>query len=167
MSIQPPAVPVHILFICTANIIRSPLAAALLRQKFSLSNPVIPWTVNSAGIYEMNSQPAHPLVCMVASDSGLDLSQHTSKQVTLDLVQSSYLVLTMESNHKEALRAAFPAETPKIFLLTEMINRKYDIPDPIGGTLDDFRFTLVQLDRIITQGMPAIIDHVHARIQAG
>ena len=62
----------------------------------------------------------------------------------------------MEKGHKEAISIEFPEVKEKVYLLSEMVGEYHDIRDPIGGTMDDFRETVEELDRILTDGFEEI-----------
>ena len=51
----------------------------------------------------------------------------------------------MEDGHAEALRAEFPAQAHKVFMLTEMIGRNYNIPDPYGGPAYEYQLSLIHI----------------------
>lgn len=146
-----------ILIVCTANQCRSPIAAALLSQVLAQQPDSADWLVESAGTWASKSRPAHPQMCTVAAEVGLDLSQHRSRNVE-DLPLTDYsLILTMEQSHKEAIQVEFPATRTYVYQLTEVIGLSYDIADPIGGTTEDFRNTVVELKRLIKFGLPQIM----------
>lgn len=145
-----------ILMVCTANQCRSPVAAALLRQQMAQASNGAEWVIESAGTWAAKARPAHVQMCAVSAEVGLDLSQHRSRNVE-DLALTDYdLILTMEQSHKEALQIEFPATRPYVYQLTEMVGLRYDIVDPIGGTLEDFRNTVAELKRVINFGLPQI-----------
>ena len=146
-----------ILLICTANQCRSPLAEALLRRQLTEREPNTSWTVESAGTWATGARPAHTQMCRVAGEAGLDLTRHRSRNVE-DLALAKYdLILTMEQSHKEALQVEFPAVRSRVYQLTEMVGMNYDVADPIGGSVDDFRRTLSELQRLIAFGLPRMI----------
>ena len=155
-----------ILIICTANQCRSPVAEALLRRQLAEQDSNTPWTVESAGTWAVGARPAHAQMCKVAQEAGLDLSRHRARNVE-DLALNNYaLILTMEQNHKEALQVEFPQIADRVYQLTEMVGMNYDIADPIGGGLDDFRRTLQELKRLIAFGLPRIVTLVTTQLSA-
>ena len=116
-----------ILFVCTANRFRSPLAAAIFLSKLNASN----WRVESAGTWATAGQPAVKEAISEAQKRGLDISQHTSKLVNEKLIREFDLILVMETGQKEALLHEFPGLKDRIYLLTEVAgNTAYSIPDP-------------------------------------
>jgi protein-tyrosine phosphatase len=68
------------------------------------------------------------------------------------MVQDFNLILTMERNHREALRSAFPQYRGKIFMLSEMINQMDDVVDPMGGPLTAFEETACEIETILDKG---------------
>src|SRR5512140_1684002 len=119
-----------ILFVCTANRFRSPLAAACFQRELDLRKPAGDWHVLSAGMWTSDGMPAMPDAVRSASRLGLDLSRHASQAITSVLTSSADLILVMEQGQKEALQAEFPDSARKVHLLSEAATGySYDIPD--------------------------------------
>ena len=70
-----------ILFVCTANRFRSPIAAACTEQKLQKADLANKWTVISAGTWTTEGIPAHPRAVMAAAALGLDLTAHRTREV--------------------------------------------------------------------------------------
>lgn len=122
----------QILFVCTANRYRSPIAAACFRDQLHKRNEGLEWSVLSAGTWTTDGLPALPEAIQRAKRVGLDLQPHRSRVVTEELLKSADLVLVMENGQKEALQVEFPAQREKIWLLSEAATGlPYDIPDPV------------------------------------
>src|SRR5438105_3004745 len=98
-----------ILFVCTANQIRSPIAAALFKDMLINSGQAEGWRVESAGTWAQDGLPASGAAQRVMRELNIDLSQHRSRCVTRDLLAGFDLILVMEHGHKEALCVEFPA----------------------------------------------------------
>lgn len=119
-----------ILFICTANRFRSPLAAAIFKKYLRESNQAGDWKVSSAGTWTLPGQPVIPLVESIARGLDLDLSAHRSAVVNERLLLSHDLILVMEPGQKEALLAEFPSQGEHVYLLSQVVESKqYAIPD--------------------------------------
>jgi protein-tyrosine phosphatase len=120
-----------VLFVCTANRFRSPLAEAAFRLELQRSKSPGTWLVGSAGTWTVDGlKPVHEAI-QIAEDLGLDLSAHRSRIINSDLLKEYSLILVMQSSHKEALGIEFPEFMDKVFLLSEALGGiAYDIPDP-------------------------------------
>jgi len=136
-----------VLFVCTANICRSPMAEGLL--KIITRDREEPWEIQSAGVWAYNDQPAAINTVKILEEYGIDLSDHRSKSITENLMEDFDLILVMEKNHKETLEIAFPDRLPKIFMLGELEGSMKDIQDPIGGSIEDFRSMAEQINTIL------------------
>jgi protein-tyrosine-phosphatase len=147
-----------ILFICTANICRSPMAEAIMRKLVNERPDAKKWRVESAGTWGLDGYGPANRAQVVIGEMGLNISGHRARTVTRTMLHSFDLILTMESGHKEALNAEFPKISNRVWMLTEMIGNSKDIPDPIAGTLDDFRATARNLEQILTQGLETILE---------
>lgn len=109
------------LLVCTANVIRSPLAAAMLRRTLTELPAQAPLEVGSAGVAARSGQPAAPEVVEIAGRVGLDLSRHRARPVTAGLLARNSLVLTMTEAHRAELMRLLPSALPRTFTLREFI----------------------------------------------
>lgn len=125
----------HILFVCTANRFRSPIAAACFRRELAIRKHGADWRVSSAGTWTTEEWPAAPEAIAGAKRLGLDISGHASRVINAGLVQDADLIVVMEHGHKEALQSEFPESACKVYLLTEIATgTAYDVPDPASST---------------------------------
>jgi protein-tyrosine-phosphatase len=146
-----------ILFVCTANVCRSPLAQALFREKLENEGNQGEWRVESAGTWAFEGEHAAAKSITLMEERGRDLRSHRSRGVTPQMLRQFDLILTMERGHKEALRAEFPEVGERTFVLTELIDEIRDIRDPMGGFLEDFKTTIRDLEDIIERGYEKIL----------
>jgi protein-tyrosine phosphatase len=147
-----------VLFICTANLYRSPLAAAFLRKKIREMPAGEEWNIDSAGTWTQSGSPVHSQTLEDARRFGLDVHKHRSKQVSADLLEDQDLILVMETGHKEALWIEFADQADRIHLLSEVVDgRTYDIPDPFSIEGNHDREVVKELDRMITRGFQNIV----------
>jgi protein-tyrosine phosphatase len=147
----------RVLFVCTGNICRSPMAAALLFRHLQKSeSDWQTWHVDSAGTWATPGQNATSEAQQVMKDMGLDISEHRSRLVTAELMEPFNLILTMESGQKEALKVEFPKYARRIYMLSEMVGEQDPIRDPTGGTLNDYVSVADLIDRKLQNGLPRI-----------
>jgi protein-tyrosine phosphatase len=122
-----------ILFVCTANQFRSPIAAACFERKYRAMSWQSRWHVSSAGTWALPGNPALPEAIQCASRLGLSIHAHRTMPVDARMVSEQDLILVMESGQKEALQNEFAPFRSRIFLLTEAVgDRPVDIPDPVA-----------------------------------
>ncbi|GIV76574.1 MAG: protein-tyrosine-phosphatase [Litorilinea sp.] len=145
-----------VLFVCTANRCRSPMAEALLRLQVAAAGETGDWLIASAGTWAVDGQPAMPNTVAVMREWGVDLSHHRSRSLTPSLLQAFRLILAMTAGHQEALLTEFPECAPRLMLMSELIGRRFDILDPVTGPIEDYRNTARELDKILRQGMPLL-----------
>jgi protein-tyrosine-phosphatase len=105
---------VHVLVVCTANIARSPLAAALLARE--LGDEVV---VGSAGTRARPGYEAAPESLRLARERGLDLTDHRSRLVSPDLLTPAELILTMSERQRDAVTPQAPRLAGRVFTLRE------------------------------------------------
>ena len=120
-----------ILFICTANRFRSPLAALYFAREVVRHNDDQDFQISSAGVWTRDGQPATDDVIEFAEEFSLNLSFHKSRVVSEHILSAADLILVMEAGQKEAISQEFPSIKNRIFLLTEAVGYPpHDIPDP-------------------------------------
>lgn len=141
----------HILFVCTGNTCRSPMAANLM-QSF-IQKRQLDWSVSSAGLFVEPGAPMASQAQAALAELGLEVGPHQAQPVTQALMDEADVVLTMTGSHAEQLRRQFPHATGKIYpfahfavgtcgdkpdLQDDALTVGYDIPDPFGGPKDTY-----------------------------
>jgi protein-tyrosine-phosphatase len=152
-----------ILFICTANQLRSPMAMALFKARLLQTDGGQDWRVESAGTWPQVGLPALPEAQAVMRERGLDLTGHRAREVSAELMAEFDLVLTMQQSHKEALRAEFPKLAARVWQLSEMSGGTWDVVDPLPLRVDEVRRLAQTIDQALAQGMPRILTLTHQR----
>jgi protein-tyrosine phosphatase len=144
-----------VIFVCTGNLHRSPMAEYLFRDKIGAEPG---WEISSAGTYTRNGLPTNDEVLLTLKKYGIDASNHRSKIITRRKLANHNLVLCLASNHKEALQVEFPDLKDRIYLLSEMVGKTASIKDPIGGPLVEYEAVAREIDGYLTEGFERIVE---------
>jgi tRNA threonylcarbamoyl adenosine modification protein (Sua5/YciO/YrdC/YwlC family) len=143
----------EVLFVCTGNTDRSPLAAALLARRLAerlgCSEAELEargFTVRSAGLEAPEGKPASPAVVKVAKEwlgGPLDLEHHRARRLTEEMLERATHVFCMERRHREEILAFFPNRARDVRLLDPEGN---DVEDPAGRTPFVYKRLVGRLD---------------------
>lgn len=149
-----PPQPMNVLFVCTGNTCRSPLAAALagkiLGERFgcrAIDLPARGIAIGSAGVATWGGLPASPEAEAAGREVGVDLSGHRSRAVDADLLAAATDVIAMTAGHAALLRARFPGVGPAPVLL----GGTADLDDPIGADAAVYRACVETIHRHLTR----------------
>ena len=137
----------RILFVCSGNTCRSPLAEAIVKRLAADSGRA-DIEVSSAGTHAWDGSPASDGSLLVGMERGLDLSQHRSRLLTEELVEQSDLVLVMAPSHMSRVKELDPKAN--VHLLAGFAAGEgfgHAVQDPFGGDLAAYRETADDLER--------------------
>ncbi len=152
-----PGQPFRLLFVCTGNTCRSPLAEAIARREAERRG----WTtleVGSAGVAAFPGGAASQGSLVVGERHGLDLSSHRSRPLTPELLAEVDLVLTMSESHLAMVDSAGGADRAE--LVTRFVEReegrpdtKSGVPDPFGGPIELYEETYEALESLVRRAL--------------
>lgn len=151
---------VGILFVCTGNTCRSPIAEGLCRKALADRMGCRPdelaargISVQSAGTSAWVGGGASPQSVEVCANRGVDISGHRSQGVSDDLIRSSDYIFTMTHGHLNAIAGMSPASGGRLALLDEGT----DIADPVGGTTEQYEHVAQQIERALARRLEEVI----------
>jgi glycine hydroxymethyltransferase len=143
-----------ILFVCTGNVCRSPMAEGLLRHMLRGRDDI---QVASAGLGAVDGMGVTDAAADVMAELGIDISSHLSQALASDLVRQADFIFVMTRQHHDALQTLFPFAAEKAFLAREFeefrAGENKDIADPIGQSVEVYRRTRDQ----IRDALPSLI----------
>ena len=152
--------PKRVLFVCTGNTCRSPMAAALVnhrsrpREVCSACAEAVEaprYVAASAGLYAMPGDPITPNAAAALADFGIpalphnDYTAHRARPVTEELLAEADIVVGITAAHAMELMMRYPGMASKITTFES------DVPDPYGGSAEVYRACLLQLSHCINR----------------
>ena len=138
-----------IIFICTGNTCRSPMAEGLFRAHGGEDKTGL--TAASAGLFTQDGMPASQNAVAAVAELGADITAHRSRMLTPDMAQDAHYLVCMTGAHYDRLCELFPDCADKVFTLLPE-----DISDPFGGDLETYRRAAAEIDK----GVRSIIERL-------
>jgi protein-tyrosine-phosphatase len=132
------------------------MAEGLIRARLEATGMSHLVSVSSAGTWAEDGLPATHHAVRAAAERNVDISCHRSREVSRELVGPADLILVMTASHAEALRAEFPDAGSRVQRISALAGGAWDVADPVGGSLDDYRATAAELARLIAAGWDEI-----------
>jgi protein-tyrosine phosphatase len=147
------------LFVCFGNIMRSPMAEALLRKAAAEAN-LQDIRVASAGLHAIPGNPAHPRALAASTELGLPLTDHRGQLLTPEMVSEADAIFAMDFQNKAELLSIHPESAGKILMLSayaEGAERYREIADPYFGDIDSTRKCYGTLQTCIRNLMKTLV----------
>ena len=150
--------PKHLLFVCTGNTCRSPMAEGLCRMALAGRTD---FEVSSAGVAAAKGAPASPETLQILKNRGTTLEGFKSRPVSAAILDAASHVFAMTEGHLAALEACYPQHSDKFFLIREfsgITNKRQgvDVPDPIGMGPAAYE----EVAKVLEAAIPAIIAYI-------
>ena len=149
----------NVLFVCTGNTCRSPMAEAWLRHLCEQDG--LDWTVGSAGLDAYAGDEASLHAQEVIRDAGGDLSHHAARRLTAYLADEADLIAVMTASHCRRLIAEVPEAADKTFLLMHFsrINPDSDVPDPFMGSREAYQQCFLTIKEAVENLKNSLIEN--------
>jgi protein-tyrosine phosphatase len=148
----------NVLFVCTANICRSPVAEVLFEDWVKQNAPAGEWLISSAGTWAEPGLLASTYSREVVDEQGLDLGAHRARRLEATMLEAADVIVCMARAHIEAISTEFPQHASRTVLLSALSGASYDVPDPYGGPRKGYEEMTRELRDLIQRGAPRIVD---------
>ena len=148
----------NVLMVCTGNICRSPIAAALLRAELA-RHKIDEISVSSAGTGAWDGTPASEGAYLISLEHDVDLSGHRAVLLTRDLVERADLIFTMARHQRARVDELGGAD--RVHVLGEFVGKtgqEAEVADPFGADLDTYRATYDQLSGLVAAAADRIVE---------
>ncbi len=155
--------PGNIIVVCTANICRSPMAAALLQHALAAQpEPLRSLKVISAGVAARAGDTVSENSVIALKKVGLDIAKHTSRPLTQEMLDEAFLVLGMTESHRAMIQLQAEPPPKRIHLFREFMPQRGDkeIGDPYGGPIRLYESVRDEM----VEAIPSLLEYLKTQI---
>jgi protein-tyrosine-phosphatase len=145
-----------ILFVCSANQCRSPMAEVLFQELLEKRGEANDWRVESAGVWAYDGARATQNARLVMTGRGLDLEGHRSQPTSAALLKQFDAIIVMEVEHKSVLQEQHPSLADRIVTIRELVGGHGDFADPVGGSEQVYEVASEAIYDLLDRGWPRI-----------
>ncbi|MEL7603710.1 MAG: low molecular weight protein arginine phosphatase [Bacillota bacterium] len=154
----------NVLFVCTGNTCRSPMAEEFADDAAGRSRNH-DFEFQSAGTFACEGEPATPEAIEVMEEAGLNIERHRAQQFSKDLAEWADVILAMEANHIEAMEAMAPDEEEKMHTLLGFAagvdgypgEEGYDVRDPYQEDVEEYRAARDQIAAAVEKALARLM----------
>ncbi len=150
-----------LLFVCSGNLHRSVMAAALMGALMEQSGHAA--NIGSAGTLGLTGRASPPEVHEVLGELGLEAREHLSRPLSGTLIERADAVIVMEDRHGDVVLRMAPTAEPRIIYLGDYLEVEGDVPDPIGQKTTVFRQSRDQILRALQALLPELLRRLGLR----
>jgi protein-tyrosine-phosphatase len=144
----------NILFVCSGNYCRSPLAEGLAQLRLKQAGYAGQFRTRSAGtLPAYEGQPSAPLIIEVLREIGAEGQANPPHQITPDEIEQAAVIFGVAQEHTDWITQHYPTAAERTYLLSELIGEHWDVRDPGVQELEPLRECRDTIDRVITSGL--------------
>ncbi|MGI6123068.1 MAG: low molecular weight protein arginine phosphatase [Acetivibrionales bacterium] len=149
----------RIIFVCTGNTCRSPMAEALFMDIIKEKGIQEAFEVSSAGVYAFDNDPAsYQAIEVMKKEYDIDIKPHRAKVLDGSDIEKADLILTMTKRHKNMIVDIYPEASTKVYVLKEFVGAEgdADIIDPFGLDYEAYKTCANEIEQLLIEVLERI-----------